>query len=50
VSLSPVELAATRESLDSVRQALGEDEFRAQFEAGIDLTIDDAVTYALSGS
>ncbi|MDX6678714.1 MAG: hypothetical protein QOE31_2766 [Solirubrobacteraceae bacterium] len=50
VSLSPIELAATRESLDSVRQALGEDEFRAQFEAGIALPIDDAVTYALSGS
>jgi predicted ATPase/RsiW-degrading membrane proteinase PrsW (M82 family) len=50
VSLSPVELAATRESLDGVRDALGEDEFRAQFEAGIDLPIEEAVTYALSAS
>ncbi|MEA2219997.1 MAG: hypothetical protein QOJ35_2623 [Solirubrobacteraceae bacterium] len=50
VSLSPVELAASRESLDGVRQALGEDEFRTQFEAGIDLPIEDAVTYALAGS
>ena len=50
VSLSPVELAATRESLDSVREALGEDEFRAQFEAGIDLSLDEAVTYALSAT
>ena len=50
VSLSPVELAATRESLDSVREALGEDEFRAQFEAGIELSTEDAVTYALSGT
>ena len=50
VALSPVELSATRESLDSVREALGEDEFRAQFEAGIELSTEDAVTYALSGS
>ena len=50
VSLSPVELAATRQSLDGVRDALGEDEFRTQFEAGLALALDDVVTYALSGS
>ena len=50
MSLSPVELAAMRESLDGVREALGEDEFRTQFEAGIALPIEDAVTYALSES
>jgi predicted ATPase/RsiW-degrading membrane proteinase PrsW (M82 family) len=48
VSLSPVELAATQESLDGVRTALGEDGFSTQFEAGLALPLEDAVTYALS--
>ncbi len=50
VSPSPIELAALRESLDGVREALGEDEFRTQFEAGLALPLEDAVTYALSES
>ena len=50
VVLSPVELAATRESIDGVRETLGEDEFRAQFEAGLAMALEDAVTYALSES
>ena len=50
VSLSPIELATMQESLDGVRQALGKDEFRAQFEAGLALPLEDAVTYALSES
>jgi len=50
VALSPVELSATRESLDGVRDALGEDEFRTQWDAGLAARIEDAVTYALSRS
>ena len=50
VSLSPIELAGMQESLDGVRKALGEEEFRAQFDAGLALPLEDAVTYALSES
>ena len=39
-----------RESLDAVREALGKDEFRTQFEAGLAMALEDAVTYALSES
>jgi tetratricopeptide (TPR) repeat protein len=49
VSLSPVELAMTPESLDDLRRALGEDEFRRHWEAGLALPIGDGVLYALSG-
>jgi hypothetical protein len=50
VSLSPVELALTTESVQDVRTALGEDEFRTHFEAGHALGLEDAARFALAGS
>ena len=50
VVLSPIELAAMRESLDAVREALGKDEFRTSSRPGSPWRSKTAVTYALSES
>ena len=50
LSLSPVENSAPQESVDDVREALGEYEFTKQWQAGLALSLEDAVAFALSGS
>ena len=49
-SLSPIETSATQETVDGVRAKLGENEFATRWNAGLALSLEDALAFALSGS
>ena len=50
VTLSPIETSTTAQTVDRVRKTLGEGGFSAQWDAGLALSLEDAVAFALSES